>query len=35
MFTLAIDASRANKDKKTGVENYSFEIIESLKNECQ
>jgi len=32
MFTLAIDASRANKDKKTGVENYSFEIIESLKN---
>lgn len=33
MLTLAIDASRANKEEKTGVENYSFDIIQSLKKE--
>lgn len=33
MLTLAIDASRANREKKTGVENYALEIIESLKKQ--
>lgn len=31
MKTIAIDASRANKAKKTGVEWYSFDIIQALK----
>ncbi len=30
-MTIAIDASRANKEQKTGVEWYAFHIIEQLK----
>ncbi|MFA5211186.1 MAG: glycosyltransferase family 1 protein [Patescibacteria group bacterium] len=33
MLTLAIDASRANREKRTGVENYAWEIIEELKKQ--
>jgi glycosyltransferase involved in cell wall biosynthesis len=30
---FAIDASSANKDKRTGVENYAFHLIEAMKKE--
>ncbi len=31
--TFAIDASSANKEKRTGVENYAFHLIEAMKKE--
>jgi glycosyltransferase involved in cell wall biosynthesis len=32
-ITYAIDASSANKEKRTGVENYAFHLIEAMKHE--
>ncbi|MBI5793579.1 glycosyltransferase family 4 protein, partial [Candidatus Uhrbacteria bacterium] len=32
LITYAIDASSANKQKRTGVENYARELIQALKN---
>ncbi len=32
-ITYAIDASSANKEKRTGVENYAFQLIEAMKHE--
>jgi len=32
-ITYAIDASSANKEKRTGVENYAFQLIEAMKQQ--
>lgn len=32
-ITFAIDASSANKEKRTGVETYAFQVIEAMKKE--
>ena len=34
MVKIAIDASSANKDQKTGVEWYAYHVIERLKRQA-
>ena len=33
MFTVGIDASRAFLEKRTGIEEYSYQVIKHLRNE--